>query len=180
MTTLQLKESEITAIRKLGPSIILGWGYRTGEDESHEKYEKRTHSIYLGRLLQDYTDVVFRNIQQVIDYGYNVLFTGDTYGKLQSVENLSEYEQHVLGEVVAEFLTNNDQARVNLKALGKLEEPSIAYSYIVIGIKALCLIADKKYKEAYELAKTESNRLDQLNDDVVARKKKSPSVYPKT
>jgi len=82
------------------------WGYRTGENGEHENFEKQTHEdITLdvdGKKITDsavafqfFSDMLFRNLQQVIEYNQNILFESDAIGKME--DNKSELN-YLLGD----------------------------------------------------------------------------------
>lgn len=152
---LDLTTSEISLIRKVGKPIIQAWGYRTGPKEAHQKYEKRTHQIEYGRALQEYTDVVFRNLQQVVVYRQTSLYPMDTYEKLERAPDLSELQPNSqLSSLLRKFFLKKTRAHEALVILGKRDEASASRGmlYLLRAIKAICCIADGKFVEASRLA----------------------------
>jgi hypothetical protein len=85
-----LSSSEFKQLTPFFP-LAERWGYRTGE-LGHSGYELRTHTEYL-RLLQYYTDIVFRNLQQLRDQrpdSQHVVFVTDVVDHARLAENLDE------------------------------------------------------------------------------------------
>lgn len=58
-----LTKEENSALMALAGKITFGWGYRSGADGQHENFELRTHNGM--RVLQFFTDPVFRNLSQL-------------------------------------------------------------------------------------------------------------------
>ena len=60
-TQRELSYAERSLIQSSIP-IYRRWGYRTGPQSTHQHYELLTHEEDGGRLLQEFTDIIFRNL----------------------------------------------------------------------------------------------------------------------
>ena len=72
------------------------WGYRAGSDGRHTKFERKSHGVSQGRMLQEYTDILFRNLEQ----NKKVLYDQDTWEKARNVELLSQRESRVVSSIL--------------------------------------------------------------------------------
>lgn len=82
-----LTPSERNVLLQLRP-LYVRWGYRTGQNEQHQKYELLTHGCC--RVLQEYTDILFRNLQQFIT-GSPRIFESDVIDKVRNAPDLQIY-----------------------------------------------------------------------------------------
>lgn len=81
--SFDLSEREVRILRSHA-RLARVWGYRAGTNGNHTAFENRTHVEEL-RALQELTDIVFRNIQQVSRWGQTEIYSSDVRPKLYNL-----------------------------------------------------------------------------------------------
>lgn len=142
-------------------SLSEAWGYRTGVDQDHERFELRTHTGLLLPL-QSYTDILFRNFQQLHDRRANrrhVLFLTDVVDKAKQTMDLGADEsvRTAVSQLLTEFI-REPMVRDSMKRLSTINitdvPVSICFAGIVVAASAIMLMATtpsapSSFKQAY-------------------------------
>lgn len=144
--------------RKILESIVLlyqKWGYRAGPNESHINYELKSHGP--ARLLQDYSDILFRNLQQFDVHKRVKVFSSDVNKKVNyaSTTDFSN-DFKIAGQASTDLLNeyfNSDPLILQLMLEFANQdlyeyEHSLPYVAMVTSARALLCIAIGNYKSA--------------------------------
>lgn len=129
------------------------WGYRQGKNGNHINYELKSHSKDLV-LIQQYTDLLMRLLQQNGDYGMG-LIPSDVVKKISYTQPPSVFDKH--SENIQLFLQSylklgNNYRLMKSLALTRITKSStIAFSVIITSARVFLLIAKGKFDEANNL-----------------------------
>ncbi len=157
-------ETKITKqeIKKLGKYVSLykNWGYRTGKEGAHEKYEA---IIQYDIALQEYTDIVFRNLEQIAIEGKTRWY--DVGKKLKSAQDIVLQDAYKtdkarlhITSILMKFVSETDNLE-KLTALSKedIDDSSETFYGIVLAAQAileLCTDSKSGFKKAHKIMKT--------------------------
>jgi hypothetical protein len=142
-----LLPEELSLLRSMG-HLATTWGYRAGANGNHVRFEKRTHIDGIWRAVQDITDIVFRNIQQVAFQGQTFIRNTDILPKLKwaaelPVEFIPPTFPHFLTEF---FQTHNGKTKTAMVDLGSqnvsLRKNSRGFYAIVKVAEALVIMEE--------------------------------------
>lgn len=181
MSELHLLATEITFLRDVGPSIYKTWGYRSITDPN-PNFEDITHDSSVGHMLQSYSDILFRNLEQICgSEQLTFIPKSDSYNKLLTMRNLVEYEEnHKAQKIVARYLQLFKDKNSAFKRLVTFntDHCSKGMLYLVFAGRALCYIGDGEYKNAFDLMISlrqdqESNRDSRISE----LKRKARELY---
>jgi hypothetical protein len=148
---------EVEKIKQLS-FLYKTWGYRAGEDQDHILFEDKSHrsSALLG--LQDYTDIIFRNIQQVCVLGGVYLHETDTTDKLDRAMNFVvhfEFQQEVRSFLVAYFKNKrNLKGVLHLASIRPDSRRSKGFLCMIVAARAILCLYRGDFKKAHEHVKT--------------------------
>ena len=136
------------------------WGYRTSSTGAHERFEERTHKV---ALFQDFSDMLFRNLQQVCEYNQTFLFRTDTFEKIdkcKSTMNIifdletftirEEFKERyeIYREIINEFWSKEKELLKKLKNCDNIE-----LEFFIDSVKVLFYIKNNKIEKLYNLLK---------------------------
>lgn len=154
LPTWQLTPTEIKTLTLYKP-LYQRWGYRTGKNQSHQRFEKDSHDCC--RLLQEYSDLVFRHLQQVNQWQETQLPEYDVLKKVQVAQEVDWADYPEVAAASTALLLNyfSDEATLNLfidltqQDLWD-EAHSAAYSLIVVAARAIMCLAAAEYSGAVQ------------------------------
>lgn len=156
--SLHLTKSELELIQSdsVGPLLVHAWGYRTGINYTHEKFEKESHQGGLWRELQRYTDILFRNIQQLCYYeGFTHLLYSDTFNIQRSLENFENYvnTDGVVLSNISNFLKRFLEGENVDTAINRILTSPVKskdFEFIQKAARSICFLANSQWAEAYD------------------------------
>jgi hypothetical protein len=169
---IPLKPAELTYLRTLGP-LVDAWGYRAGKNGNHTKFEYRTHTGSGNgswRAVQEITDIVFRNIQQVVYREQTFVFADDIIPKLRVIMSFRDNGCNtyaclppLLPVFLTEFVESSADAKKMMTSLaGKTvnaQRSSIGYFAIVSAAKALVLFSRGEIPRGLKLLEEAARQL---------------------
>ena len=125
------------------------WGYRSAPDQDHEAYEVRSSSI---RWIQELTDIVFRNLQQLSCEQQYFLRDSDGCRKATSIasgiRDVIDTDQKIVGAAfLRDFFTENPAALSAIMSLGnsRLENATGAFALIVVAARAMFALSSSYF-----------------------------------
>jgi len=139
------------------------WGYRSGKNEEHIKYEAKTHSQRLI-LLQKYSDILMHTLHRVGDDDFirhskegksarKSIFFEHIREKLSCASNLQHNEyQEDISKFVRKFICAN---RIEFrKLLLEIKHPgrhTPVFMLFIVSVRAFIYIGRGQFFEAYSL-----------------------------
>jgi len=154
--------------------LRFSWGYGepTGE-RVMRNYETLTHILNPsgGRLLQEYTDVLFRVLWHVLIHGHTRVFFTDALPKIDSqtgriLEFMGETVWTTMSEIISAFLhENNVEERLNFLASISLEGASPGFACLIYTARQIFLLSNcaVNYQKIDKAADVWMQRLKELN-----------------
>lgn len=152
------------------------WGYRTSRTGAHERFEERTHKV---ALFQDFSDMLFRNLQQVCEYNQTFLFRTDTVEKIdrcKSTMNIifdletftikEEFEERfeIYREIIDEFYSKEKDLLKELKKELKNCD-NIDLEFFIDSVKVLFYIKNNKIEKLYNLLEDMKEKYEDEEED---------------
>jgi hypothetical protein len=153
-TSTKLTQIELKFVKTLG-MLSNVWGYRTAPDGDHERYENKTHHSGL-RALQYYTDPLFRNIQQIVDWNKSTVLPHDAYKMFEGQVNLrTMFDTARLSSMLTllhDYIREPGIENVLMSAArySLSKNNSLAFSAIILSIRSLLLLATSEFKAAHK------------------------------
>ena len=124
------------------------WGYRSGPDGDHQRFEDETHKTSAGRRLQLWTDTLFRAIEQ------KRLGPGDELLMFRRRE-MRPADRAGWTNLVRRFLNSDEDAARGVAALANLaflQVDTIVERAVIATARSLLLIADERYDAAMAIS----------------------------
>jgi hypothetical protein len=149
-TSRELTPSERNTLLQIAP-LYVRWGYRTGPQSNHQGYELMTHGCC--RMLQEYTDILFRNLQQTAD-GRRQIFDSDSIDKARDTPNLQRVSADMAEQstrILEQYFQNAGTINTFLAFAEQdlFREPhSVGYVSMVIAARATICIWLRNYQTA--------------------------------
>ena len=133
------------------------WGYRTGAQEQHERFEEKSHEPE-ARIIQRFTDPLFRNLEQIIRGKSSGPYQKETSDKYK--DSCADWIDSAALErgitILQNFQTGNYQTRMSLSRLGHLELTSkntLGMAVIVTSARAILLLSNRRVDDAKQCLK---------------------------
>lgn len=145
----RLTAPEQKLLQKVASPLSKAWGYRAGVDDEHILFENQTHRPGY-RALQEYTDIVFRNLQQFHDDMRGDIIS-DALAKALNIRDISRLDQTTQTDYTAlthRFITANSVTWQQLLAAyhGLHEQThSMLFTFIVTAAYAITMISESKF-----------------------------------
>jgi hypothetical protein len=157
-----LSVSEIQILKQY-TNLALDWGYRSGVNNQHERFELESGKQSLV-LVQKYTDILFRSLW-AIEHKSRIYIDSDIIDKLLTCEDLSnqtDISDNVVPRVssfdgasaissfISRFVKQDFDLMYDLSHINLEPTDSPIFICIVASARALVLIATERQREAYE------------------------------
>ena len=148
---LRLAPEEIKEL-KAHRLLYLRWGYRTGHRWRHQLFEEMISGLSCYAYLSQYSDVLFRNLQQVDVYNADSLYEGDTRCKFSTAARAEQPDKSIVREasrVVQVFISDECVCReMHALASADAEGKTKAFCFVKLAAQALIAISRQRYIEA--------------------------------
>lgn len=129
--------------------LYVSWGYRT-KDGDHERYEDETHNGL--RKLQEFTDILFRNLQQYHDMQRDRIFNSDVSSKAKTcaVIDFSDYEKKRIKDLLSRFLAEHGNTdKMKRLAHSRISKKnSLAFASLVVAARAIICLSLGEFQKA--------------------------------
>jgi hypothetical protein len=140
-----LSVSEILILKQY-TNLALDWGYRSGMNNQHQRFELESGKQSLV-LVQKYTDILFRSLW-AIEHKSRIYIDSDIIDKLLTCEDLSN--QTNISSFISRFVKQDFDMMYDLSHIDLQPTDSPIFTCIVLAARALVLISTERQKEAYE------------------------------
>jgi hypothetical protein len=177
----KLRPREVEILRDYYAVLFRTWGYRTGRDGAHERYEDELHGLTAYGYLTPFTDPLFRNLQQIAAWGQDTVISADGYhlfwraAGIDPGRIMNAAEIRAMHDLLGRFLAEPDpgyQGETMLNALTDMAGESlrgrtVAFATVVFAANAVLAVVDSDYGVADNIARLYMRRYDTLQPEVV-------------
>lgn len=172
-------KKELEYLQTHAAPLMKAWGYRMGRDGAHVRYESKTHELRPNYILQNYTDLLFRTLDEGVAFEHVLLAKMPDQPLDKSYLAVAKFHGREVDdseedEVKHEAQREREEGQRRLKDAHRLliqfyEEPSVrdnlkdladqpfgkhefslAWNTVVLAAQALLLLIASEYQQAFE------------------------------